>query len=1014
MSLTEKLYSAVVTTDLPANTSRADAVPTIRMDPHQTAPNQSVRVIVIVGGPGSGKSSLGKWMQKCFGFRHISTGDIFRSLPSELQTSSKDHVERLVMSTLRRFILETALGTVVVDGVRELGTFQDKMNACAANIDDKRSPPCMIQLSLIIELACAAATMEARIKSRGRRDAADGSKRVTRFLQRKIFSPSSRQNYPTGVKILHIDAMKPIEEYMMEDGAMDTIAACGTRLISTVPVAVLRLASDLVQKAHSRAIAEAIAAAAYPQGTPVTLGGAASVPREPLQPSTPETATNVDAARTIQLGVYFGSFDPIHENHVAVAQHALDYCGIDRVVFVANASVPTKPTLSSLAVREQLMLARLDAAPGMAVFIHASDPIELDASSRPAACTRIANELCACLGIAPALRASGGTASAHTIHGTSKANIPEPGPGAGSSAVYTWKCQACTFDNSHANQTCIICMTGIRPILKRDQQNQSDNGRQQVTITQLVGADKLQARILSFDRASGAFGPGRGYGNRRNEFSRKTVHKTKFLVFPRQSHNQIAITIPSYLQDVVKIVDAYSDPHQGCSSTKIRSTLYDNSMIRRATSTDEMAWLHPGVLSLINSDGHYSSSSAASPFVCPRSVKPFIILVTEHNDTTFDSKLGRATARGMGSIYATFNVLDEADLFAAAMETPFVGEIEDLSSMFHQYVYSKFERFMRSTVEAGFCGGFVIEYNVPTGHVKNVLSLLDEIGVNLMMVVSPEGNGIDRENTPRPRTRRPPCSAGTNQTQHTLSGKQINCSCCGIQIAEPLPVVVGLCSLCCMPLQSDQRLGHSSKSHTDCESRMRYSRKSPVAEFGVRNARVQSSGYLAQERDRMCSGCSKEGPFIDQHDFDRFDGYGSKSAEKKEVCSESPGADSRKLVCGPAKQDGYMSGVTTSTSKSNTEVSAPSHLRVAGDEHDRPGDWICPVKTCGDLVFGYRTVRYSPPPSNHSPLATNHRHKFAAPPVIRMGFTMLLGLKPGHMCDVISVVAESMVDFAWG
>jgi hypothetical protein len=29
-----------------------------------------------------------------------------------------------------------------------------------------------------------------------------------------------------------------------------------------------------------------------------------------------------------------------------------------------------------------------------------------------------------------------------------------------------------------------------------------------------------------------------------------------------------------------------------------------------------------------------------------------------------------------------------------------------------------------------------------------------------------------------------------------------------------------------------------------------------------------------------------------------------------------------------------------------------------------------------------------------------------------LGFTMLLGLKPGDTCDVISVVAESMVDVA--
>jgi len=60
-----------------------------------------------------------------------------------------------------------------------------------------------------------------------------------------------------------------------------------------------------------------------------------------------------------RVGVYFGSFDPIHENHVAVAQHAQHAHGMRFVYLVSNADNPRKPFVSALSARAELIDVRL-------------------------------------------------------------------------------------------------------------------------------------------------------------------------------------------------------------------------------------------------------------------------------------------------------------------------------------------------------------------------------------------------------------------------------------------------------------------------------------------------------------------------------------------------------------------------------------------------------------------------------------------------------------------------------
>ena len=61
--------------------------------------------------------------------------------------------------------------------------------------------------------------------------------------------------------------------------------------------------------------------------------------------------------REFRVGVYFGSFDPVHENHIGLAKHALTR--LDCVYIVVNPNQPSKPLLSSLRDRAALVDARL-------------------------------------------------------------------------------------------------------------------------------------------------------------------------------------------------------------------------------------------------------------------------------------------------------------------------------------------------------------------------------------------------------------------------------------------------------------------------------------------------------------------------------------------------------------------------------------------------------------------------------------------------------------------------------
>lgn len=61
----------------------------------------------------------------------------------------------------------------------------------------------------------------------------------------------------------------------------------------------------------------------------------------------------------MKLGIYGGSFDPVHLGHLLVAQAAIEELGVDRLFFVPAAQSPFKPENHTAPAAARLQLLRL-------------------------------------------------------------------------------------------------------------------------------------------------------------------------------------------------------------------------------------------------------------------------------------------------------------------------------------------------------------------------------------------------------------------------------------------------------------------------------------------------------------------------------------------------------------------------------------------------------------------------------------------------------------------------------
>lgn len=61
----------------------------------------------------------------------------------------------------------------------------------------------------------------------------------------------------------------------------------------------------------------------------------------------------------MRIGLYFGSFNPIHHGHLIIANYILTHAGLDQVWFVVSPQNPLKPQASLLNEYQRLHLVKL-------------------------------------------------------------------------------------------------------------------------------------------------------------------------------------------------------------------------------------------------------------------------------------------------------------------------------------------------------------------------------------------------------------------------------------------------------------------------------------------------------------------------------------------------------------------------------------------------------------------------------------------------------------------------------
>ena len=80
------------------------------------------------------------------------------------------------------------------------------------------------------------------------------------------------------------------------------------------------------------------------------------------QPSIPVTPNPISQR---SIGLYGGSFDPVHLGHLLVAQAAWEELGLTRLFFIPAAQSPFKPLQPPTSAAERLRLLRLALAEGV-------------------------------------------------------------------------------------------------------------------------------------------------------------------------------------------------------------------------------------------------------------------------------------------------------------------------------------------------------------------------------------------------------------------------------------------------------------------------------------------------------------------------------------------------------------------------------------------------------------------------------------------------------------------------
>lgn len=191
------------------------------------------------------------------------------------------------------------------------------------------------------------------------------------------------------------------------------------------------------------------------------------------------------------IGFYFGSFNPIHENHIALAKYGHDQLGMERVFLIPNqdGNKEKEVDMVSLDHRLGMIKARIGAGDSDLAFVETFPPV------------------------------------GNTQRWEAKANIAE-----GTTNKL--------FENSRFSG---------QPVL-------------------ILGQDSWNKAVIGSSRDK----------TTRHFIGIAKIVKSKIFVFPRSNagENEI-VNAPKPIRDLVKIVEGYSDPIEGLSSSNIRTNVKD-------------------------------------------------------------------------------------------------------------------------------------------------------------------------------------------------------------------------------------------------------------------------------------------------------------------------------------------------------------------------------------------------------------------------------------------------------
>lgn len=79
-----------------------------------------------------------------------------------------------------------------------------------------------------------------------------------------------------------------------------------------------------------------------------------------------------------KIGIYPGTFDPIHSGHIAFSKQALTVCGLDQIIFLPETRPRAKPSASAVDMRLPLITTAITDDDTLGVFLPSSSPFTVN------------------------------------------------------------------------------------------------------------------------------------------------------------------------------------------------------------------------------------------------------------------------------------------------------------------------------------------------------------------------------------------------------------------------------------------------------------------------------------------------------------------------------------------------------------------------------------------------------------------------------------------------------------